>query len=377
MKKLSSITRNKNCFITVDNHILKNIRDLLDYLSICSEANFVYHVNEQKNEFANWTEQVLLFPELANTLRNIRTVSGTRDAILAFFKEFDFESKNIPDDKMFFTVDGYTLKNIQELYYYLNNCDDASFKFHLNEQKNDFAKWMDEVLAFPELATRMRSVYEKEELIAILKGFFIRKKSNTANSDITPVADQEYKKYLDERKVDVNEKKVIGDRGIIANHEPKDEEKINLDMKLKLKNDDEDDEVKESSFGMEGFKQFSDEDLEKFTKFVKGDDENLIETDAKVEYLRAALQELKNIIGELRRAEKDPLIADLMLRTLNAKIDYYALSKNSNEYALIIKQMKEAQREMEECAVQQTYNIAEEILKDLKLQGLAMKKAYQ
>ncbi|MGV8141538.1 MAG: hypothetical protein ACP5NW_03810, partial [Candidatus Woesearchaeota archaeon] len=386
MKKLSSITRIENCFVTVDNHSIKNIRDLYDYLESCDEAGFKYHVNEHKNDFAEWVENVLLFPELATNLRGIYTLEGTRGAISVFLRTFDFESKEVSEDKIFRTVDDYGLKNIQELYYYLNNCDDDSFRFHCNEHKNDFANWVSDVLSFPELAARMRTTYVKAEIISILRDFFVKDRLNNTN--------QEYKKYLDERKIksievtkpDVGNKSIDNKTGEIGASERtgtiegsnalddpslKEDEKINLKMNLNLKSDQEDDETKDSAYGMEGFKQFSDEDLEKFTSFVKN--EELIETDAKVEYLRAALQELKNIIRDLRRAEKDPLIADLMLRTISAKIDYYAVSKNPDEYAHIIKQMKEAQHEMEECSVQQSYNIAEEILKDLKLQGIAMR----
>jgi hypothetical protein len=372
MKKLSSLTRTENCFFTVDNHALKNIQDLLDYLASCDEESFRHHVNGQKNDFADWIEKTLLFQELANSFRSINTSDDMRNAIINFFKTFDYKSKEVPEEKMFHTVDDYGLKNIQELYYYLINCDDNSFRFHLNEQKNDFANWVGDVLLFPELAAKMRTVYGKNESILTLKDFFVKDASNGTNPEYEKYLDERTIKGVDDKKIDdknVEDKKIIDDNGL------KDEEKINLDMKLNLKNDEDAEEDKDSQMGLEGLKQFSDDDLEKFTRFVKS--ENLVETDAKVEYLRAALQELKNIIKDLRRADKDPLIADLMLRTISAKIDYYAVSKNPEEYAYIIKQMKDAQHEMEECAVQQTYNIAEEILKDLKLQGIAMKKSQQ
>jgi hypothetical protein len=151
------------------------------------------------------------------------------------------------------------------------------------------------------------------------------------------------------------------------------EEKIDLERKFDLTKEEEPEKNSEPTINMSGFRQFTDEELEKFTNFGKED--KTVETDAKVEYLKAALLELKNMIRDLRRAEKDPLVADLMLRTVGAKIDYYALSKNIDDYNHIIRIMKEAQHEIEDCAVQQSYNVAEEILKDLKLQGIALKKA--
>ncbi|MGV8171695.1 MAG: hypothetical protein ACP5OA_03315, partial [Candidatus Woesearchaeota archaeon] len=120
------------------------------------------------------------------------------------------------------------------------------------------------------------------------------------------------------------------------------------------------------------FRQFTDEELEKFSKFAK--QEKIIDTDTKVEYLKGVLEELKNMVKELRRAEKDPLVADLLLRIISAKVDYYALSKSLDDYNHIIRLMKEVQNEIEECVNNQAYNIAEEIMKDLRLQGIALKK---
>jgi hypothetical protein len=151
------------------------------------------------------------------------------------------------------------------------------------------------------------------------------------------------------------------------------EETINFDNKFEFIREDDPEKNEELTLDKNVFRQFSDEELEKFTQF--GREEKIDDDNTKVEYLKAALQELQNIIRDLRRAEKDPLVADLMLRTISAKIDYYNISKNIDDYNHIIRLMKDVQHEIEECAEQHSYNIAEEILKDLKLQGLAMKKS--
>jgi hypothetical protein len=152
------------------------------------------------------------------------------------------------------------------------------------------------------------------------------------------------------------------------------EETIDLSHKpLPEREDSEPEKNTASAIDTNAFRQFTDEELEKFVTFSRPEKTDV--TDLKVEYLHTCIEELKNMVKDLRRAEKDPLIADLMLRTINAKIDYYALSKNVEDYNHIIRLMKDVQKEIEECATQNTVNLAEEILSDLKLQGMAMKKS--
>lgn len=55
-------------FHTVDGKHLKNLYELLDYLSKCSHEHFVYHVNDRKNDFATWVRDVIQDNELANSL---------------------------------------------------------------------------------------------------------------------------------------------------------------------------------------------------------------------------------------------------------------------------------------------------------------------
>jgi len=388
MKKLSELTRRENCFFTRDGKVLKTVQDLLEYLVDCDEDAYRYHVNGEKNDFANWVNAVLLFPELAESLKLSKTINEARDAIMEFFQVFDYRSQWISEEKAFHTIDDYKLKNIQELFYYISNCDDNNFSYHVNPQKNDFANWISDVLLFPSLAAKMRVAIYKGDMINVLKEFLTTSTSYGANP--------EYEKYINQRlmqdtetgvrNVDVNQQKPEPSREqkplesnpvqVQTSAQPKVEETINFDNKFEYVREDDPEKSTELPLDKNAFRQFTDEELEKFVKFGR-EEKNMenTEVDMKVEYLKTALQELKNMVKDLRRAEKDPLVADLMLRTINAKIDYYKLSKNIDDYNHIIRLMKDVQHEIEECAEQHTYNIAEEILKDLKLQGLAMKKA--
>jgi hypothetical protein len=367
MKKLSDITRRENCFLTRDGRMLKNIKDLSDYLLECSEDNYNYHVNAQKNDFAKWVSDVLLSPVLSKSLMNCKNLAEARDAINGFLQAFDYKSSWISEEKTFHTVDDYMLKNVQELYYYINNCDDGSFSYHFNAQKNDFAKWVSDVLVFPSLSSKMCRVNNRMEMINVLKEFLL--------SSARPGVNPEYERYISERMVDGKNGQAdavdVKQDKEVKNIYSSNEETIELKpLELERKEEDEKDEGPLLDKSL--FRQFTDEELEKFTTFVRRDKD--VDTDPRTEYLKTVLQELKNMVKELRRADRDPFIADLMLRTLSAKIDYYALSKNPEDYNHIVRSMREIQHEIEECSTQNSYNIADEIMKDLWLQGIALKK---
>jgi|GEM_PF-2107323 hypothetical protein len=412
MKKLSELTRRENCFFTVDGKTLKTVQDLLEYLVDCDEGAYNNHVTSQKNDFANWVGTVLMFPELAESLKLSKTINEARDAIMEFFQVFDYRSQWINEEKAFHTVDGYKMKNVQELYYYVNNCDDASLQYHVNLEKNDFANWISDVLLFPSLAAKMRVATNRTNIVLALKEFlttstsyganpeyerYINQRlvedketsdpniqnvsankinSSTSNASLQQVqqsTSQQVPQQLSQQKINVDQKSEKVETIEKIDKTGKVEEKINLEKKFEYVREEDPEKAPDPVFDKSGFRQYTDEELEKFVQFARV--EKVDETDMKVEYLKTALQELKNMIKDLRRAEKDPLVADLMIRTITAKIDFYAISKNIDDYNHIIRLMKDVQHEIEECADQHSYNIAEEILKDLKLQGLAMKKA--
>jgi hypothetical protein len=164
----------------------------------------------------------------------------------------------------------------------------------------------------------------------------------------------------EDQKNEINKKNVI-------------EETMQVDaVKINLPEEAEPKESPKPVFDKEGLIQFTDEDLEKYVKFSKR--EKIDTSDDKVDYLKNALQELRNLMKELWKIGKDPMVAELMARVLDSKIEFYALSKNVEDYNKIIQKMKEIQNELIICQEQANTNFADEIMKDLKLESVAMKK---
>jgi hypothetical protein len=59
---------------------------------------------------------------------------------------------DVPDDKHFWCHDGRFLKNLKELENALTDMSDETFHYHSDEEKNDFSKWIREVVGDEKLA---------------------------------------------------------------------------------------------------------------------------------------------------------------------------------------------------------------------------------
>ncbi|MBW2990623.1 hypothetical protein KY348_02870 [Candidatus Woesearchaeota archaeon] len=82
----------------------------------------------------------------------------------------------LTDDKCFHFADGRKASSIKELKEILNQMSEAEFRHHVNNERNDFANWVEGVFEERKLAQNMREVSEREGLIIILNEFFREKK---------------------------------------------------------------------------------------------------------------------------------------------------------------------------------------------------------
>ena len=85
-----------------------------------------------------------------------------------------FREKVLSDcepDKSFWTCNGTICRNIYELMNNILGLNEESFRYHVNtdHQKNDFAKWISEVLGDEELALRLQGVTDKEKYLEIIR----------------------------------------------------------------------------------------------------------------------------------------------------------------------------------------------------------------
>jgi len=70
---------------------------------------------------------------------------------------------------VFWLCDGTTLKNLSELLEALKVMSRETFIYHVNSEKNDFAKWIEDIIKDEKLARDLRKVKTKRDTIKILK----------------------------------------------------------------------------------------------------------------------------------------------------------------------------------------------------------------
>jgi len=75
---------------------------------------------------------------------------------------------DVHPDKEFCFCNGLHVKNLHELLMAFETIKDDIYQFHANNEKNDFSKWINEVIGDSELASKLK-IANKQEAMAILK----------------------------------------------------------------------------------------------------------------------------------------------------------------------------------------------------------------
>ena len=78
---------NEKCFFVHNGPVLCNLPDLLRELKYMSDAQFTHHVNREKNDFANWVEEVLQDRECARALKKANTPKKAAEVVEKHLKE--------------------------------------------------------------------------------------------------------------------------------------------------------------------------------------------------------------------------------------------------------------------------------------------------
>ncbi len=78
--------------------------------------------------------------------------------------------KDVPKDKYFRVANGTMIRSVWELEPALAAMGDETFRYHVNQQKNDFGTWAADVLDDAELSKTLRDTLDKKEMqLAVLK----------------------------------------------------------------------------------------------------------------------------------------------------------------------------------------------------------------
>lgn len=118
------------------------------------------------------------------------------------------------EDQWFYFSGGRKASSLEELKQVLEVLGEDEFRHHVNDQRNDFANWVEGVFGELGLAKNMREVSEKEGLVIILDEFLKKKKQKKARHEkikrliiperkkITPTSEKELSKKEIETIID-------------------------------------------------------------------------------------------------------------------------------------------------------------------------------
>ncbi len=72
---------------------------------------------------------------------------------------------DVSPDKCFWVCDGKTLKSMAELSEALKGISSETFAYHVNPEKNDFYKWVSDVIEDKKLAAGIKGAKSKEAML--------------------------------------------------------------------------------------------------------------------------------------------------------------------------------------------------------------------
>ena len=87
---------------------------------------------------------------------------------------------DVPEQNWFWCHDGNQLKNMAELEMALKQMSDETFRYHLNQNKNDFSTWVRDVIGDEELASDLQDSSTRAQAARYVSDRISRIKRQTA-----------------------------------------------------------------------------------------------------------------------------------------------------------------------------------------------------
>ena len=78
-------------------------------------------------------------------------------------------NKEAPSEYAFRIYKGEKILSLRQLRDALETMEDPVFAHHVNEQRNDFATWIKDILGYSELSDKMRSLKGRYDILGLLK----------------------------------------------------------------------------------------------------------------------------------------------------------------------------------------------------------------
>ncbi len=75
----------------------------------------------------------------------------------------------LSENMRFYLNNGQVISSLKELPQVLSRIDDATFYYHVNEARNDFSNWVNDVFGQEKLAKKIAVLKTKKEMVSTLK----------------------------------------------------------------------------------------------------------------------------------------------------------------------------------------------------------------
>jgi hypothetical protein len=139
-------------------------------------------------------------------------------------------TKNSKEEEEFITLLGKHIKNIYELYDLFLNINDNEFQHHVNNEKNDFRNWIYFVIKDKKLASDIKPIKNKNEMLKCIEKRVNEYKSVIENSNNTLIKKTNNNNNNTKQKKNSSKKDKIKKNNISKNN------KINKEIPNKTKN---------------------------------------------------------------------------------------------------------------------------------------------
>lgn len=268
-------------------------------------------------------------------------------------------------DKYFWLVSGKPIRSLLELFDKLKELTDEEFDHHLNEKKNDFHQWINDVFGEHKLAEMVKACTHRDEFRAKVNAYLLDEKrkeltgEDVAGKDVAgkDVAREELTGEQTKPTQEHVKPKTPEDASTIPESQTLTESQTPIDSSTpeKIIADDERGDALQRKVEM--LRHEADEAEEEIIKTPSGLPDNISRLDAAEEREK----ELREYLRLRRKIGEDTFMPDLILRRLRPRMKLARLTGEEKEADLLEGILDHAEEEMRDLLTTHKINVKKEV----------------
>lgn len=256
--------------------------------------------------------------------------------------------KVLDDPKLFFWLrSGKSLKSVEDLMHYLPETQGAEFHYHVNDEKNDFATWIQDVFDDEELANAIRDARTASDMLVLLTSYY-------GEDQVTRQAARQTKGLAKEHA----DSDSIAPGVFTSVHIPEPEPLV----------DDVPVPAHEGELDADKIADENDVIADRFDQATKRIEEKMNppvpdSLTKRVEVLNEKERDLRQRISESRKAGHDPFMAYVVLMRFKSRLELARVTREETDFALVEETLADAEKELAEANEQPPLDVKKEIEK--------------